>query len=78
MWWVPNGMHGGWMGFWMTVWGIGSLAIVVLLVWLLARAAASGPPLRIEETPEQILKRRYARGEINPAEYERRLTDLRK
>jgi uncharacterized membrane protein len=31
-----------------------------------------------ERTPETILKRRYARGEVDREEYERRLTDLRK
>lgn len=30
------------------------------------------------DTPEQILKRRYARGEITREEYDRILNDLRK
>ena len=69
--------HMGWMGSWMVVWWIAGLAVLMLLVWIVARAAA-GPPARTEETPEQILKRRYARGEIDREDYERRLGDLRK
>jgi len=30
------------------------------------------------DSPEEILKRRYASGEIDRAEYDRRLADLRK
>jgi hypothetical protein len=45
-------------------------------LWVVARAAG-GPPGRMDETPEQILKRRYARGEIE-REYQRRLDDLRR
>jgi len=57
----------------MVVW----LAVLILLVWIVARAAG-GASGRTDETPEQILKRRYARGEIERDEYERRLSDLRK
>lgn len=73
----PYGSGMGWMGFWMTFVWIGGLAILMLLVWFVARAAAS-PSARIKETPEQLLKRRYARGEISREEYEGRLADLRK
>jgi len=31
-----------------------------------------------EESAEQILKRRYARGEIDREDYERRLDDIRR
>lgn len=75
--WPIDGSHMGWMGFWMTLWSVGALVILMLLVWLFTRAVA-GPPARTEETPEQILKRRYARGEIDREDYERRLADLRK
>jgi putative membrane protein len=57
-------------------WIVG-LGVLVLLVWAVARAVAPGPP-RGEESPETILKRRYARGEVDRDEYERRLADLRK
>ena len=31
-----------------------------------------------QDSPEQILKRRYAAGEIDKEEYDRRLSDLRR
>ena len=71
--WQWDGFHAGWMGFWMVFW----LAVLLLLVWVVARAAG-GQSWRNDETPEQILKRRYARGEIEREEFERRLSDLRK
>jgi hypothetical protein len=55
--WPGDGSYMGWMGWWMAFWWIGGLAILILLVWVVARAAA-GPSARIEDTPEQILKRR--------------------
>ena len=65
------------MGWWMALWWTFVLAFFVLLVWVVARAAG-GFPGRADETPEQILKRRYARGEIEREEYQRRLDDLRR
>ena len=75
--WPGDGFHAGWMGFWMAFWWLLGLAATILLVWIAARAAG-GPSWRTDETPEQILKRRYARGEIDREEYERRSSDLRK
>lgn len=56
------------------------LALIVLLVFVsvIARAAGSSMLPRGEDPPEAILKRRYARGEIDRDEYDRRLSDLRK
>jgi putative membrane protein len=65
------------MGSWMALWWVGGIVILVLLVWLLARAA-DGSRRVGEETPEQVLKRRYAKGEIEREEYQRRLEDLRR
>jgi putative membrane protein len=72
--WTGYGAHMGWMWLW---WIVG-LGLLVLLVWAVARAAGSPSPPRGEDSPETILKRRYARGEVDREEYERRLTDLRK
>ncbi|MEO8520182.1 MAG: SHOCT domain-containing protein [Acidobacteriota bacterium] len=41
--------------------------------WLAPPAAPRG-----EDSPEAILKRRYAHGDVDREEYERRLADLRK
>ena len=53
------------------------MVLLVLLV-LLAAGAAGGWWSRGDETAEQILKRRYAKGEIEREEYQRRLEDLRR
>jgi putative membrane protein len=57
-------------------WVLG-LAVLVLFVWMVGRTAG-GLPGRGDDTPEQILKRRYARGEVEREEYQRRLDDLRR
>ena len=67
----------GSMGWWMVLWWLAGIAVLVLLVRLAAGAAWGFSP-RGDETPEQILKRRYARGEIERDEYQRRLEDLRR
>ena len=67
----------GSMGWWMAIWWAFGIAFLVLIVWVVGRAAG-GPPGRLEEPPEQILKRRYARGDIDRDEYQRRLDDLRR
>lgn len=56
--------------FWILVIG----AIVVAMRYL----ATSSGRNNSEESPETILKRRYASGLINRDEYESRLSDLRK
>jgi putative membrane protein len=62
--------HMGWMLlFWVLV--------IVAIVWIVRAFSGRGGG-EPRETPEQILKRRYARGEIDKDEYERRLSDLRK
>ena len=48
-----------------------------VVIWAIARAAGSPVSGRDEESPEAILKRRYARGELDEQEYERRLNTLR-
>ena len=71
--WPYMGSMGWWMVLW---WGVGIL-VLVLLVRLVA-GSAGGFSRRDDETPEQILKRRYAKGEINSEEYQHRLADLRR
>ena len=71
--WPMDGHMGG-MGLW---WLFG-LVLVVLVIWAVARAAGSPASGREEESPEALLKRRYARGELDEQEYERRLNNLRK
>ena len=52
------------------------IAVIAAIVWVVSRSARTGGAN--EDSPETILKRRYARGEIDRQEYEQRLADLRK
>lgn len=72
--WPGDGAHMGWMWLW---WIVG-LGVLVLFVWAVARVAGSSAQPRAGDSPDAILKRRYARGELDRDEYERRLSDLRK
>jgi putative membrane protein len=65
------------MGWWMVLWWVAGIVVLVLLVRLVA-GSVGGFSRRDDETPEQILKRRYAKGEIESEEYQRRLADLRR
>lgn len=62
--WLFWGMHFLWWTFW--------FAVIVGLVALLM----SGVGRRPNETPLQILKRRYASGELSTEEYEERKQHL--
>jgi uncharacterized membrane protein len=61
-----------WMAFWWTV----ELFLIAGMLWLLFSAfrRAAGT----QETPEKILRRRLAAGEIDADEYERQLAALSK
>lgn len=62
----------GWSGFgWagMLFGGLLWLALLGVLVWAVVRMTQPRPE-RGQETPLEILKRRYARGEITGAEFE--------
>jgi putative membrane protein len=71
------GSH-GWMGFgWILMalfWGLVIVGIVALIRW----ASANGSQNRKEpeHTPLEVLKKRYARGEIDHEEYEQMRRDL--
>ena len=67
--WCSGNWHMGMMWFWL----LPVIAIAVAAVWLIVRSASRAP----SSTPEQILKRRYASGDIDREEYERRLAELR-
>lgn len=82
--------HWGGSGWWM--WGMGIfwifvvVAVVLAALWV-ARSSRGGggagqgsrvsaPPR--DDSPEEILKRRYARGEIDDEEYRHKLEELRR
>jgi putative membrane protein len=71
---MPNGWHDGAWGFvWMTI----SWVAIVALVWMLIRAFTprGDGPERLRD-PRDILADRFAKGEIDAAEYRERLDVL--
>jgi uncharacterized membrane protein len=68
-------MHSGWQMWWMAGSSVVGLVLVVLFILVWARGTAFQPS---QESPETILKRRYAQGEISSEDYNRRLIELRK
>jgi putative membrane protein len=68
----------GWGWGWMWIWWVVILLAIAAVGWYAAAASRrNGGPLR-EEAPEQALKRRYAKGEIDRDTYQRILEDLRR
>lgn len=71
-------MHwdGGWHMGGMWLWWLLIIAGVALVSWLVfSTARKGGSPA---DSPEAILKKRYAKGEIDRETYERMLDDVRK
>jgi putative membrane protein len=64
----------GWHMIWMMISWLVGVGLFLALIWLLV-TSAGGPT---KDSPEEILRRRYAAGEINAEEYERRREVLRK
>lgn len=82
-------MMGSWHGF--GGWGMGAGSLMTVLLWALViagivalvRALSSGADRRRDDMPgrpgpsaQEIVKARYARGEIDRAEYEQKMRDL--
>lgn len=75
-------MHGG-MGVWMALSGLIGLALLVALIlviiWLVRSLLTSGDRDRPhQDEAEAILRRRYAAGEIDEDEHQRRRDALRR
>ena len=70
------GMMWGWWGigwiFMVLFWGFVILGLILFVRWLVGMGRTSRP----EETPLDILKKRYARGEIDKEEFEQKKKDL--
>jgi len=72
------GFSGGWLGWLgpvlMVVFGAAVIVGIVFLIrWLISRSS----PAEKEDSALDILKRRYARGEISGEEYQMMKEDLR-
>ncbi len=69
-----DGWYGGWgMGGMWLVWAIPIGAVILFAVWVTGASRRSVT----EESALDILKKRFARGEISPEEYEERMRKLR-
>ena len=69
--------NGDWHMGWMWLWWILPIVAIAVVIWFMANASRrSGNGAGSHESPEQILKRRYAKGEIDRDTYERTLEDL--
>jgi putative membrane protein len=81
--WRDYGWQMGWgmMGWFAPVmmvvfWVAVIVAIVFLVRWLAASGGAASRTSRSEDSALEILKKRYARGEINKEEFEEKKKDL--
>ena len=54
------------------------IVVVVLLIYFASQSSKGGHENRTQETPMDILKKRYAKGEISKGEFERMKQDLQK
>lgn len=69
--------HSGWHMWWMGASWIVGLVLMALFLWAWVRGTAFQSSNPHSDTPESILKRRYAQGDISTDEYEHRLNTLR-
>ena len=72
---------GGWHMMWMWLFGPMGLLVLLAVVWAITQSNQrpwTGSERAAPETPEQILKRRYASGEIDEDEFQTKLADLRR
>ena len=71
-------MHGyGMWGMMSWMWVLGPLSLILLALLILWIARESQGTGSSSESAEEILKKRYARGEIDNDEYEVRLRHIR-
>lgn len=68
--WNMGGMGGMW------AWWLIALAVVAGLVFFLVRALAQSSARPRKDSAEDVLKRRYAAGDITRDEYQQKLDDL--
>jgi putative membrane protein len=78
----PNNPIGNWRPMMGYDYGGGFMWLIILLLagvviyFLLQAAKSKGPDSSIIETPIDILKKRYAKGEIDKDEFEQKKKDL--
>ena len=68
----------GWSGpITIVIFWIALIAAIFFLIRWLVRSSRESSPLKTEDSALDILKKRYARGEIDKEEYEEKKKDLR-
>jgi putative membrane protein len=76
---MDNDITGGWMGismlFGIVFWILVIVGIVFLVVWVVQKAMGGGGG-GTERSALEILKKRYASGEISKEEFEEKKRDL--
>lgn len=74
--WAPwHSNHMGWWGGWMMLWWLLIVLLVFVgVIWLLRGRPGTPPGGRAED----VLRERYARGEIDDETYRRMLAELRR
>lgn len=72
-----EGMIWGFGGLWMIFfWIVIIIGIIFLVKWLVGQGRPEGMTAPREESSLDILKKRYARGEIDKREFEQKKKDL--
>jgi putative membrane protein len=75
-----SNMGMGGMMLWMLIWGLVGVGLLVLavvgVVWLVRHTNSRGEVDAAAESPEEVLRRRYAAGELDEDEYLRRRAGL--
>ena len=66
----------GWGFHMMSWWGVFVMFFLIVMVFMIVTRSAESTPSSANDTPLDILRRRYARGEIDEEEYERRRHEL--
>lgn len=70
--------EGGHMGLMWIFWPIGIIMMVAFVYWIAKGTTSNSSVGPMKESPEQVLKRKYAGGVIDRAEYEQKLEDIRR
>lgn len=73
-----HGIDGHGWGMWgMGWWWLIGIIVLIVIIWLAAKGFnSSNRSEKPQKTPLDILKERYARGEIDKQEFEERKKDL--
>ncbi len=72
---MPYWTHDWTHGWWMIIWWLFVFGGITWLVWITARSSVQSA--RTDEGASDVLRRRFAAGEIDEPEYRERLAALR-